>query len=197
MNTIVLDKTEQGGYIPVSVMSKLASDRKLFIYGELDINKAADICATLMFLSSQQATNDTITLFVSINMAHIKAVLMVIDCIENISSKIKVVCIGALDGFGTLLLAAADKSKMTINSRLSFSPLKLMPNLHQTNTAESLMKRAFEYDKRVYSILSKKMGLSLKDTKKVFEKPVFWSSKDALKHKLIDGIVSPKEEVIG
>lgn len=194
MNTIILDKTEQGTFVPVSVLSKLSSNRKLFLYGDLDTNKAADICATMMVLSVQSVPDNTITLFVSTSAAQLKAILMLVDCMENLPCPVKVVCIGAVEGIATILLAAADESKMTVNSRLAFGPLKLFPSIHQTPTADSFIKRVSEYDKRIFSIMAKKMQLSIKDVKKVFEKPVFWSAKDALKHGLIDGIVSSKEE---
>ena len=189
MNTVKLEKTSTGAVIPVSVLAKLASNRKLFLYGVIDNTKASDIVSTLLLLDSSP-NKENITLFVSSYHASAQSILMICDCIELLKSPVKVICAGIVQDLSVLLLAVASEAKLTKNSMVCFDPLKLTPSMHKTGSAELLMKRAAEIEKRVYSIFAKKMKKPLKEIKEIFTKNLVWSPKEAIKNNLIDSIVT-------
>src|SRR5690606_6663674 len=106
MNTIVLEDTPNGK-VAVDVLSKMASNRILFLNGNLHRDKAVDFISTLLYLNSLPTKDSNeITVFLNSYGSDLDSALMITDAISAIESPVKAVVCGHVAGVVPLVMAA-------------------------------------------------------------------------------------------
>lgn len=192
MNTIVLEKDENGNEYPISVFSKMVKSRTIFLNHDIDEQNAVDIVATMLHLKSEKSKDPTINIFINAYSMDVRSVLMITDIFKNIGVPTRVVVTGECSGAATMLLAAADKAQATENSLILLGPILLAPGARLVEDSERLMKRVKADHKNMMTLVSKKIKKPLKETIEMFSKDVYMSAKEALKLGLIDSIIGTK-----
>ena len=193
MNTILTEPTEHGD-IPIDIYQKLSGSRILFLSGIIDDRLATDIVATLL-LKDAEDPGKKISIFINSEGGDIRNIFMIYDMMKLIKSPIETVCIGAAMDEAALLLAAgtpgmrfATKNSIIcvgqlINERMNFSDM---------TDAKISFDQSMGDSKRMMDILSKCIGKPVKEVQKTFERKVFMNATQAIKHGIIDKVVSCK-----
>lgn len=104
MNTLITEETEHGE-LPISIYTKLANNRVLFLYDVVGDNLAVDITASLLLMDSDDVTKK-ITLFINSEGGDIRNIFMIYDMMQLLQSPIETVCVGSAINEVVLLLAS-------------------------------------------------------------------------------------------
>ena len=191
MNTIVTEMTEQGE-VAVDVFQKLASDRILFISGDIDDTMAADVSATLL-LKDGEDSEKKITLFINSQGGNIRDVLAIYDMMCMIEAPIETVCIGAAMKEAAILLTAGTPG-IRLATQHSIIAVGQLVNewmkLSDLTEAQTSLEQALGDNKKMMEIFSKATKKTFKQVSSDFDRKVFMNSKEALKYGLIDRIIA-------
>lgn len=190
MNTLVIEKTEQGDVV-YDIFSKLTENRLIFIQGFIDDKMASDVVAALLYLDSQDKINK-ITICLNSDGGDIKSIFMIYDVLNLIKSPIETICIGTVMFEALLILAAGNKGMRyaTQNSTMCIDQLTHSEiNYSDLTNAEISHNQSKSENTKFLKEIAKCMGKSVKEISKLSERQLFLNVKDALKYKVIDKII--------
>lgn len=193
MNTVVLEKNEQGLEVPTDVFAKMAKSRALFINGHLDDEQATDIIATLLYLRTQKVKDPKVNLFLNCYCYDVRSVLMLTDVIVSLKDMpIRSVVIGEASGLAALLLTVSDEARAGENSMIHIGPLRPETKVSKAEDLDRYMSRIKVDEKKIISLYSKKLKKSVKETQEMLMKDHYLTSKESLKLGLIDSVIGAK-----
>ena len=191
MNPLILEKTLRQEEQVTDVFAELASNRILFINGEITDSLATDISATLL-LKNLENQKEKISLFINSNGGHIRDVFTIFDTINLIEAPVETICTGACMGAVTLLLAAGSPGMRyaTTNSIINFSQLEHDEyTMSDLTDATSLLQRLQRDNQNMMQYFSKCVKKSLKTVLKNFEKSQYFDAKEAVQYGIIDKVI--------
>lgn len=195
MNTIVTEMTEQGE-MAIDVFQKLASDRILFISGQIDSDLAADVCATLL-LKDGEDSNQKITIFINSPGGNIRNVLAIYDMISILESPVETVCVGSVTDEAIILLIAGTPG-MRLATKHSFICVGQLVNdwmmMADLTDAKIALEQLTDDNKRMLSIIAKHTNKTLKQVTTAYDRKVFMNSDEALKNGFIDKIITESKK---
>ncbi|TAE89601.1 MAG: ATP-dependent Clp protease proteolytic subunit [Bacteroidetes bacterium] len=93
--------------------SKLLSERKVFLWGQVDDDSAKHVIDRLLYLDLQDPGKD-ITLIINSPGGYVTSGMAVYDTIKTLSSPVSTVCMGFAASMGSLLLSVGAKGKRYI-----------------------------------------------------------------------------------
>jgi ATP-dependent Clp protease, protease subunit len=190
LNTIITETTEHGE-VPIDIYQKLSNDRILFLTDFIDDKVATDISATLL-LKDTESTDNKITLFINSEGGDIRAVFMIYDTMQMISSPIEVVCFGSAMNEAALILVGGSKGMRyaTKNSIIAAGQLisQWAKRSNMVDAAKTLAQVTKD-NKRMMEILAKHSGKKLAQVTKDLDRIVFLEPVKAAKYGFIDGII--------
>lgn len=105
MNTII--KTSSGITV-VPSESRLLSERKLFIEGEITSNSACEFVKNIMLLV-KESNDKPIDIYINTPGGEVYAGLLIYDTIKGLKTEINVYCIGMAASMGAIILAGGPK----------------------------------------------------------------------------------------
>lgn len=190
MNSLVLEESEFG-IEPVSVYSKLAENRILFISNMITEELAGDIVATLL-LQFEEDQNKNISMFINANGADIRDTFMIYDMINMLGVPIETICVGEANDGAALLLAAGAKGKRyaTENAMISIAQLNEGSyDLTNLTEAKATLDRLKVDNKNFITAIAKNVGKNYSEVLGDLEKRKYFSAKQAKAYGLIDHIV--------
>jgi ATP-dependent Clp protease protease subunit len=180
------------------IYSRLLKERIIFVNGPMDDNVAAVICAQLLFLESENPKQD-ISIYINSPGGIVTSGLAIYDTMEYIRPECSTVCMGQAASMGSLLLMAGAPGK-----RYSLPNSRIMTHQPsggfsgQATDIEIHAREILNLRERLNTIYVKHTGSSLKDIEAIMERDTFMAPEEALKHGLIDEIVTkrpvPKDE---
>lgn len=190
MHNIILEKMNNVEDIPVNVFSRLIQNRIIFI-DELYAEKAAaDVLAALLYLDKE--SNDKITIFLNVEGGELRNVMMIYDAIQLLNSPVETFCIGSVMREAVLLLAAGAKGQRFITKHadvcLSQLTAQYVSHSDLTNTKISHDK-TIKDNEMFLKELSKHIGKSLKELKKMTERQIFLTSAQAVAYGIADRVI--------
>lgn len=198
MNTIITETTEHGE-VPIDIYQKLSNDRILFLTDFIDDKVATDIAATLLLKDAEVSNkvnedpeDNKITLFINSEGGDIRAVFMIYDVMQIISSPIEVVCFGGAMNEAAILLVGGTEGMRyaTKNSIIAVGQL-ISQWAKRSNLvdAEKTLIQVTRDNKRMMEILAKHSGKKLAQVTKDFDRIVFLEPAKALKYGFIDRVI--------
>lgn len=191
MNPLILEQSHRQEEQITDVFAELASNRILFINGEITDSLATDICATLL-LKDAENKNEKISIFINSNGGHIRDVFTIFDSINMISAPVETICMGACTGPATLLLVAGSPGMRfaTTNSIISFSQLEYEEyTMSDLTDATSLLERLKRDNENMMQYFAKCVKKNIKTVLKTFEKGCYFDAKEALAYGIIDKVI--------
>lgn len=194
MNIIVTEESEHGD-IPIDIYSKLAKDRILFLHDEINDELVTDVIATLM-IKDVESPDDKITIFINSETADLRSVFMLYDTIKILQSPIETICVGVAGSEAVLLLAAGTPGMRyaTANSVINASQhIAGGQGIFDLADAYLHMDRIKRNNKQFMTAFAKCVKKPYKTVMKDFEKPQFFSARQAIKYGIIDGIITKSE----
>lgn len=185
---------------PESVFSRLAQERTLFLYKDIDAQVATELAAHLLLLNSLDSSQE-ITLYINSSGGNVEdGLLTIYDAMQTISAPVKTICCGVAYSSAAVLLTAGQPGL-----RLSYPHARIM--IHQVtledvngNSTEigKELKRVKKMNDIVLKILAKHSRQKLSIIKKDVEREdKFLTPKEAIKYGLIDAIISPSKAKSG
>lgn len=193
MNTFINETTELGE-MPVDIYTKLATNRILFLYGDINDDLAVDIIATLLLIDAEDSS-EKITLFINSEGGDIRSVFSIYDTMKLIESPIETICVGSAINESALILAAGAPGMRfaTKNAAICVSQLiqegYRYSDLHDAKTTlEFLQKDNKSYMTEMAKMTKKKF----KDVMAKFERKQFMTSKQAKTYGIIDKVIGSK-----
>ena len=170
----------------------LLKERIIFINGPIDDNVSSVICAQLLFLRSENPKQD-ISIYINSPGGIVTSGLAIYDTMEYIRPECSTVCMGQAASMGSLLLMAGAAGK-----RFSLPNSRIMTHQPsggfsgQATDIEIHAREILNLRERLNGIYVKHTGRSLKDIEAIMERDTFMAPEEALKHGLIDEIVSKR-----
>ncbi len=185
----VIEKTHEGERA-YDIYSRLLKDRIVFLSGAISTDNANTIIAQLLFLEKENSKED-IQIFVNSPGGEIDAGMAILDTMNYIKPKITTICVGMAASMASVILAGGEKGK-----RFALPNSKML--IHQPlwgaeGQASDIIIRAEEITKvrkKLYEILSKYTGKSVKQIEKDADRDKYFTAEEAKKYGLIDKIVT-------
>lgn len=194
MNTLIVSCSENEAEeeeISISdVYQRLASERILFLIGELNDSVSTNIVASLLDL--ELVSKEEIVLFINSEGGDIRNALMICDTIKVLKSPVRTICIGSAMDEAAFILFSGTKGlrSASSNSVISVSQLTNNSYFHSNiHDAQKILNQCMLIDnKSILSLLSKACGKPVAEIKKDFDRKVFMDSATAVKYGLIDSV---------
>ena len=104
------------GITQVPVETKLLSERRIFIEGEITANTAMEFVKQMLYLNIE--SEETITVFINSPGGEINSGLLMYDAIVGSKAPVRTICMGKAYSMGAVLFTCAKERFMLPNSEL-------------------------------------------------------------------------------
>lgn len=105
MNTII---KSSNGITLVPVESRLLTDRKVFIEGEINAASACDFVKCLMLLIKEDA-GKTIDVYINSPGGEVVSGMLILDALKGLKTEVNLHCVGMAASMAAILLSAGEK----------------------------------------------------------------------------------------
>ena len=174
------------------IYSRLLKERIIFVNGPIDDAVSSVVCAQLLFLESENPTQD-ISMYINSPGGIVTSGLAMYDTMEYIRPDVSTVCIGQAASMGSLLLMAGAAGK-----RYSLPNARIMTHQPsggfsgQASDIEIHAREILNLRERLNGIYVKHTGKNLKDIHKIMERDTFMTADEAKSFGLIDNVVNKR-----
>jgi ATP-dependent Clp protease protease subunit len=184
---MVIEKTV-GGERAYDIFSRLLKERIIFVTGTIEDHMANLIVAQLLFLESEDPKKD-IFLYVNSPGGSVSAGLSIVDTMNHIKPDVATVCVGMAASMGSVILSQGKKSKRFV-----------LPNaevmIHQpwggaqgqASDIEITAKQYIKIREKLYNLLSKATGKSMKQIEKDADRDYYMDAEEAKKYGIVDKV---------
>lgn len=191
----VVEQTRNGER-SYDIFSRLLKDRIVFLSGPVDSNSAALIVSQLLFLESEDPTQD-INLYINSPGGSISDGMAIYDTMNYIKPDVRTICIGMAASMGAFLLSSGAKGK-----RIALPNAKIM--IHQPLISGGLegqctdivihADQLLKTKNKMNEILAKNTGKTQKELERDTERDNYMTADEALAYGLIDKVMSNRDE---
>ncbi len=193
---MVVEQTTRGerGY---DLPSRLLKERIIFVTGPIEDHMSASICMQLLFLEAENPKKE-ISMYINSPGGVVTSGMAIYDTMQFIKPQIATLCIGQAASMGSLLLCAGTKGM-----RFALPNARIM--VHQPSGGFS--GQASDIERHAEDIIKMKRRLNevyVKHTEQPYEmiertldRDYFMDSVQAKDFRLIDRVLSKREEVEG
>lgn len=174
------------------IYSRLLKERIIFVNGPIDDAVSSVVCAQLLFLESENPTQD-ISMYINSPGGIVTSGLAMYDTMEYIRPDVSTVCIGQAASMGSLLLMAGAAGK-----RYSLPNARIMTHQPsggfsgQASDIEIHAREILNLRERLNGIYVNHTGKSLKEIHKIMERDTFMTADEAKAFGLIDQVVDKR-----
>ena len=174
------------------IYSRLLKERIIFVNGPIDDAVSSVVCAQLLFLESENPTQD-ISMYINSPGGIVTSGLAVYDTMEYIRPDVSTVCMGQAASMGSLLLTAGAAGK-----RFSLPNARIMTHQPsggfqgQATDIEIHAKEILDLRQRLNGIYEKHSGKTIKQIEKIMDRDTFMTAEDAKNFGLIDQVVEKR-----
>lgn len=174
------------------IYSRLLKERIIFVNGAIDDAVASVVCAQLLFLESENPTQD-ISMYINSPGGIVTSGLAMYDTMEYIRPDIATVCIGQAASMGSLLLMAG-----TAGKRHSLPNARIMTHQPsggfsgQAADIEIHAREILNLRERLNQIYVKHTGKNIKAIQKIMDRDTFMTADEAQSFGLIDEVVEKR-----
>ena len=174
------------------IYSRLLKERIIFVNGAIDDAVASVVCAQLLFLESENPSQD-ISMYINSPGGIVTSGLAMYDTMEYIRPDIATVCIGQAASMGSLLLMAG-----TAGKRHSLPNARIMTHQPsggfsgQAADVEIHAREILNLRERLNQIYVKHTGKNIKAIQKIMDRDTFMTAEEAQSFGLIDEVVEKR-----
>lgn len=188
---------EEVEFLHPNIYSRLASERIIFISQEIDGVLATEKSATLLWLDKVDP-NKEITIYInSIGGSVTDGLLTIYDTMQVIKAPVKTVCIGEAYSSAAILLASGSQGLRFAfpNARIMIHGIQVDDVSGTQKGIEDELKKVKSLNQSLMEILARHTGQRLNKVKKDCIEDKYFSSKEAIKYGLIDGIIGGSKHI--
>lgn len=199
MNTLVpmvIEQTNRGER-SFDIYSRMLKERIIFLIGEVNDYSSSIICASLLFLESENPNKD-ISFYINSPGGVVTSGLAIYDTMHYIRCDVSTVCIGQAASMGSLLLAggAPGKRYSLPNSRVMIHQ-PLGGARGQATDIEIQAREILKLRERLNQIYVKHTGQDFDKISLAVERDNFMSAEEAKAFGLIDHVVDARPPLAG
>jgi ATP-dependent Clp protease protease subunit len=185
-----------GGITSIEMDCKFIGDRKVFIQGEINDNKAMDFMKQIMYLNGEEDT--PIAVYINSLGGDINSGMLMYDVIVTSNAPIKMFCTGRAYSMGAVLFACAKERYMLPNSELMIhQPLLGGQVGGNASSIKSISDSLLETKTRMNKILALHTGRTEEEVDEQTTYDHYFTPEEAVEWGLCDKIVSFKEMMEG
>ena len=180
-----------GGINLVPLTTRLLANRKVFIEGEIEREKANEFIKQIMLLNIE-STTEPIDVLINSPGGDINAGLLMYDVIQASKAPIRTYCIGTAYSMGAVLFACG------IHGRYMLPHSELM--LHEpllgnrvggnASSIRSISESLMETRKKINGILAKHTGKTEEEIEKATSFDHYYTAEESVEFSLADKIIS-------
>jgi len=191
---VVVDQTSHGERA-YDIYSRLLKDRIIFMGAGVDDNIANLVIAQMLFLQAEDPERD-IYLYINSPGGSVTAGLAIYDTMQYITNDVVTICMGQAASMGAVLLAAGAAGKRSIlaNARVMIHQ-PLGGSQGQASMLEIYTKEILNIRDRLYEILSKHSGQTVKKIATDSDRDFFMSAEEAKTYGLVDKVIENRGEI--
>lgn len=187
MNILV---KSSNGITQVSADSKLMSQRKVFIEGEINAETACEFIKKIMILNEEDS-NRPIDIFINSPGGCINSGMLIYDVIQASKAPIRTFCIGRAYSMGAVLLACGNHGRYILPHGEVMIHEPLLGNRVGGNSSsiKSISESLLETKRKMNMILAKHTGQSEESVEAATGYDHYFDPEESLKFGLVDEIV--------
>lgn len=167
--------------------SKILSERKVFLWGQVDDNSAKHVIERLMYLELSKPGKE-IQLIINSPGGYVTSGFAIYDAMKSIKSPISTVCTGLAASMGSILLSAGEKGR-----RFILPHARVM--IHQpsggaggpASDIEIQMNELIKTKQLGAEILAKNCNKSVEQIMKDFNRDFWMSADESIEYGIVDG----------
>lgn len=188
MNILV---KSSNGISQVSADSKLLSERKVWVEGEIDAETACEFVKKIMILNIENADKNIDVLICS-NGGDINAGMLMYDVIQTSSAPIRMFCMGRCYSMAAVLFASGNNGRYLLPHAELMLHEPLLGNRVGGNSSsiKSISESLLETKHKMNRILAKHTGKSEEEVEKACSFDHYFSPEESVKFGLADAIVN-------
>lgn len=185
------------GITQVPVETKLLSERRIFIEGEITANTAMEFVKQLLYLNIE--SEETITVFINSPGGEINSGLLMYDAIVGSKAPVRTICMGKAYSMGAVLFTCAKERFMLPNSELMLhQPLLGGRVSGNASSIRSISDSLLETKRKLNKLIAIHTGKTEKEIDEATGFDHYYSPDEAVDFHLADKIIcfSEMEELI-
>ncbi len=181
----------------IPMETRLLSQRKIFIEGEINAESACSFIKQLMFLSIEDQ-REPIDVIINSSGGEINSGMMIYDAIQTCKVSVKTYCVGKAYSMAAVIFASATKGRyMLPHSELMIhEPLILNQISGSSSSIKSISDSLVETAGRMNEILAKHTGRTIEEVEKATSYNHYFSPKESIEFGLCDKIIG-FDKIIG
>jgi ATP-dependent Clp protease protease subunit len=176
----------------ISIYSRLARERIIFIGEQIDDELANEVIAILLYLDSEDSGKDII-IYLNSPGGSVTSGMAIYDTMQHIKSDVVTICVGLAASMGSFLLAAGAKGK-----RLALPHSRIM--IHQPSGGtrgqatdiEIEAKEILRIRHQLNQIYADNTNQPLEKIEKDMDRDFFMSAAEAQEYGLIDRVIEER-----
>ena len=188
-NIMDVQVKSSGGITLMSIDTRLLSERKVFIEGEINRKTACEFIKQIMMLCAEDDVT-RIDVFINSIGGEIIAGLLIYDFIQSCKTPIRMFCVGSAYSMGALLFACGKDGRYLFpNSELMLhEPLIGAGIKGSASSIRSISDSLLETRDKMNKILSKHTGKTIEEIEKATRYNHYFSAEECIEFGLADGI---------
>ena len=178
------------GITQVSADSKLMSQRKVFIEGEINAETACDFLKKIMILNAEDS-NRTIDILINTLGGCINSGMLIYDVIQASKAPVRTFCIGRAYSMGAVLLSCGNHGRYILphGEVMIHEPLLGDRGGGNSSSIKSISESLLETKHKMNMILAKHTGQSEETVEEATSYNHYFSPEESLEFGLVDEIV--------
>lgn len=187
MNVLI---KSSNGITQISADSKLLSQRKVFIEGEITPEAACEFIKKIMILNAEDASKP-IDVLINSPGGEINSGMLIYDVIQASKAPIRMFCIGRAYSMGAVLFACGNHGRYMLSHSELMLHEPLLGNRVGGNSSsiKSISESLLETKRKMNQILSKHTGKSEEEVEKATSYDHYYSPEESKEFGLCDQIV--------
>lgn len=179
------------GITLVPVDTRLLAERKVFIEGEINQEKACDFVKQILFLCREES-NKPIDVLINSPGGEISSGLLMYDCIQSCKVPIRMFCMGTAYSMGALLFASGNHGRyMLPHSELMLHEVLLGGRVGgNASSIRSISDSLMETRNKMNRILAKHTGKTVEEIEEATGFDHYYSPEESVEFGLADEIVN-------
>lgn len=194
MNNFYLEETSNG-IRELAVTSKLLSERKLFLDGEITPETASEFTRAMMYLTR---SSEPIDIYINSPGGNVNSGLVIYDLIQGCKNEVRTYCVGMAFSMAAVILAGGQKGRrfILLHSQVMFHEAMLGGEFGGTAVSmRNLAERLSDTQAQLNDILSRHTGRTLEEIIRDFSFDNFLSAERAIELGFCDRIIDNIGEV--
>lgn len=179
------------GITTIPMETKLLSERKIFIEGEINQDTACEFVKQILLLTAENSEKP-IDVFITSPGGEINSGLLMYDVIQGSKTPIRMFCMGRAFSMGAVLFACGKHGRyMLPHSELMLhEPLLGGKVGGNASSIRSISESLLETKKKLNEILAKHTGRTAEEIEEVTKFDHYYSAEESVEFGLADKIVS-------